>query len=74
MLVCMPVCLSNRRVGLHTCPSVRWACMQTRAALTLYLTDEDVGAILGRKGQNLVEIQQVSAMNTIRQAYSAVTA
>ncbi len=31
-----------------------------KAALTLYLPDEDVGAILGRKGQNLVDIQQVS--------------
>jgi len=30
-----------------------------RAQLTLFLPDEDVGAILGRKGQNLVDIQQV---------------
>lgn len=37
----------------------------TRASLTLYLSDEDVGAILGRKGQHLVEIQQ-SARVTIK--------
>lgn len=36
-----------------------------RASLTLYLSDEDVGAILGRKGQHLVEIQQ-SARVTIK--------
>lgn len=38
----------------------RVVCIQMRAALTLYLLDEDVGAILGRKGQTLVDIQQVS--------------
>lgn len=32
---------------------------QVRATLTLHLPDDDVGAILGRKGQNIVEIQQV---------------
>ncbi|KAG2491828.1 hypothetical protein HYH03_009785 [Edaphochlamys debaryana] len=31
-----------------------------RTQLTLYLTDDDVGAILGKKGQNLVEVQQSS--------------
>lgn len=31
---------------------------QVRAALVLWLTDDDVGAILGRKGQTLVDIQQ----------------
>ena len=30
-----------------------------KATLTFYLPDEDVGAILGRKGQNLADIQQV---------------
>lgn len=35
-------------------------CTQMRSSLTLFLPDEDVGAILGRKGQNLVEIQSVS--------------
>jgi RNA-binding protein Nova len=30
-----------------------------RASLTLYLPDEDVGAVLGKKGQNLIDIQQV---------------
>ena len=30
-----------------------------KASLTLYLPDDDVGAILGRGGQNLVDIQQV---------------
>lgn len=30
-----------------------------QASLTLMLPDDDVGAILGRKGQNLVDIQQV---------------
>jgi len=29
-----------------------------RASLTLFLPDDDVGAILGRKGQNIVDIQQ----------------
>lgn len=32
-----------------------------QASLTLMLPDDDVGAILGRKGQNLVDIQQVRA-------------
>eukprot|EP00201_Polytomella_parva_P003602 CAMPEP_0175078704 /NCGR_PEP_ID=MMETSP0052_2-20121109/24312_1 /TAXON_ID=51329 ORGANISM="Polytomella parva, Strain SAG 63-3" /NCGR_SAMPLE_ID=MMETSP0052_2 /ASSEMBLY_ACC=CAM_ASM_000194 /LENGTH=377 /DNA_ID=CAMNT_0016348747 /DNA_START=15 /DNA_END=1148 /DNA_ORIENTATION=+ len=36
-----------------------------RAKLSLYLPDEDVGAILGKRGQNLVEIQQSSKV-TIR--------
>lgn len=40
-------------------------CAQARAALTLWLADDDVGAILGRKGQNLVDIQQ-SARVTIK--------
>lgn len=31
-----------------------------RTTLTLHLPDDDVGAILGKKGQNLVEVQQVS--------------
>jgi len=31
-----------------------------RASLTLYLPDDDVGAILGRRGQTLVDIQQSS--------------
>jgi predicted PilT family ATPase len=31
-----------------------------RASLTLYLPDEDAGAILGRKGQNLAEIQRTA--------------
>ncbi len=31
-----------------------------KASLTFFLPDDDVGAILGRKGQNLAEIQQVS--------------
>lgn len=31
-----------------------------RATLQLYLSDDDVGAILGRRGQNLVDIQQSS--------------
>ncbi|KAG2447266.1 hypothetical protein HYH02_007596 [Chlamydomonas schloesseri] len=31
-----------------------------RASLTLYLPDDDVGAILGKKGSNLVEVQQSS--------------
>ncbi|PNH03689.1 Poly(rC)-binding protein 4 [Tetrabaena socialis] len=31
-----------------------------RTQLTLYLPDDDVGAILGKKGQNLVEVQQSS--------------
>lgn len=30
-----------------------------RTQLTLYLPDDDVGAILGKKGSNLVEVQQV---------------
>ena len=30
-----------------------------RASLSLFLPDEDVGAVLGKKGQNLIEIQQV---------------
>jgi RNA-binding protein Nova len=30
-----------------------------RCSLTLYLPDDDVGAILGKKGANLVEVQQV---------------
>ena len=30
-----------------------------RSMLTFYLPDDDVGAILGKKGQNLAEIQQV---------------
>uniref|UniRef100_A0A7S3QLL1 K Homology domain-containing protein n=1 Tax=Dunaliella tertiolecta TaxID=3047 RepID=A0A7S3QLL1_DUNTE len=38
---------------------------QVRSQLTLYLPDDDVGAILGRKGQNLVDIQQ-SARVTIK--------
>lgn len=29
-----------------------------RVSFTLYLPDEEVGAVLGRKGQNLIEIQQ----------------
>lgn len=33
--------------------------LQIRACLILYLPDEDVGAVLGRKGQSLIEIQQV---------------
>ncbi|GFH06302.1 uncharacterized protein HaLaN_00909 [Haematococcus lacustris] len=36
-----------------------------RASLTLWLPNDDVGAILGRKGQHLVEIQQ-SARVTIK--------
>lgn len=36
-----------------------------RSSLTLYLADDDVGAILGRKGQNLTDIQQ-SARVTIK--------
>mmetsp|Transcript_21751 Transcript_21751/g.47541 ORF Transcript_21751/g.47541 Transcript_21751/m.47541 type:complete len:329 (+) Transcript_21751:113-1099(+) len=36
-----------------------------RASLTLFLSDDDVGAILGRKGQNLADIQQ-NARVTIR--------
>lgn len=31
---------------------------QVKATLILYLPDEEVGAVLGRKGQNLVDIQQ----------------
>ncbi|EFJ46104.1 hypothetical protein VOLCADRAFT_121094 [Volvox carteri f. nagariensis] len=31
-----------------------------RTQLTLYLSDDDVGAILGKKGQNLIEVQQSS--------------
>lgn len=31
-----------------------------KASLTLTLPDEDVGAILGKKGQTLADIQQVS--------------
>ncbi|GFH17824.1 uncharacterized protein HaLaN_14532, partial [Haematococcus lacustris] len=38
---------------------------QVRASLTLWLPNDDVGAILGRKGQHLVEIQQ-SARVTIK--------
>lgn len=38
---------------------------QIKATLTLYLPDEDVGAVLGRKGQNLVDIQQ-SARVTVK--------
>lgn len=30
-----------------------------RASLSLFLPDDDVGAVLGRKGQTLVDIQQV---------------
>lgn len=36
-----------------------------RASLTLYLPDDDVGAVLGRKGQNLIDIQQ-SARVTVK--------
>lgn len=32
-----------------------------RASLSLFLPDDDVGAVLGRKGQTLVDIQQVRA-------------
>lgn len=40
---------------MHACMHV-----QVRASLSLFLSDDDVGAVLGRKGQNLVDIQQVS--------------
>lgn len=33
-----------------------------RTQLMLYLTDDDVGAILGKKGSNLIEVQQVRFM------------
>lgn len=36
-----------------------------KATLTLFLPDEEVGAVLGRKGQNLVDIQQ-SARVTVK--------
>lgn len=39
--------------------TTRNALSSVRACLTLYLPDDDIGAILGRKGQNLVDIQQV---------------
>lgn len=38
---------------------------QIKTSLTFYLPDDDVGAILGRKGQNLADIQQ-SARVTIK--------
>lgn len=38
--------------------------VQVRAQLSLYLSDDDVGAVLGRKGQNLVDIQQVRLIHT----------
>ena len=34
-----------------------------KANLTFFLPDEDVGAILGKKGSNLAEIQQVRTMS-----------
>lgn len=33
-----------------------------RAVLTMALLDEDVGAILGKKGQTLTQIQQVGGL------------
>ena len=33
-----------------------------KANLTFFLPDDDVGAILGKKGQNLAEIQQVGRL------------
>ena len=41
------------------------ALSQVKATLILYIPDEEVGAVLGRKGQNLVDIQQ-SARVTIK--------
>ena len=41
------------------------ALSQIKATLILYIPDEEVGAVLGRKGQNLVDIQQ-SARVTIK--------
>lgn len=38
---------------------------QVKATLTLFLPDDDIGAILGRKGQTLVDIQQ-SARVTVK--------
>jgi hypothetical protein len=65
----LPTCVTGMHVLLSSCwQSATWqgsslhvllVWLQVRASLTLYLPDDDVGAILGRKGQNLVEIQQV---------------
>lgn len=48
-------------------PAVRASARQStlsnaRAVLTMALLDEDVGAILGKRGQTLTQIQQVGVM------------
>jgi len=45
--------------------TARSALSAARASLTLALADEDVGAVLGKKGQTLTQIQQ-NAKVTIR--------
>ncbi len=39
--------------------SSKSALSAVKCTLTLFLPDEDVGAVLGKKGQNLVDVQQV---------------
>jgi RNA-binding protein Nova len=39
---------------------------QLKTSLTFYLPDDDVGAILGKKGQNLAEIQQVLCLDYLK--------
>ncbi len=46
-----------------------------KATLTFFLPDDDVGAILGRKGQNIADIQQVRVrvLRVVREGQIAVS-